>query len=120
MRVSGRVWEYEEEQNLSDCDRPRTTLSPRIWENGKEKKVMAEDNTNVQAHTPNPVLRRLSALVGEWETEASVGGQPLGRGRAVFAWLETGAFLVQHSQKEYIHCCMEKKQHPSRNLSWKR
>ena len=50
--------------------------------------------------TPNPALRRLDALVGEWQMEASVGGQPMGRGRTAFEWLEGGAFLVQHADAE--------------------
>lgn len=48
--------------------------------------------------TRNPVLRQLDALVGEWEMEASVGGQPLGRARTEFEWLEDGAFLMQHAE----------------------
>jgi hypothetical protein len=66
--------------------------------------MMTDDNTNAQVNPQppraNPGLLRLEALVGEWETEASVGGQSLGRGRAVFEWLEGGAFLVQHSEVE--------------------
>ena len=49
---------------------------------------------------PNPVLGRLDALVGEWEMEASVGGRPMGRARTAFAWLQEGAFLVQHADAE--------------------
>jgi hypothetical protein len=48
----------------------------------------------------NPGLERLDALVGEWEMEASVGGQPTIRGRAAFEWLEGGTFLVQHADAE--------------------
>jgi hypothetical protein len=50
--------------------------------------------------TPNPVLRRLGVLVGEWEMEASVEGQSMGRGRTAFDWLEEGAFLVQRAYAE--------------------
>jgi hypothetical protein len=46
--------------------------------------------------TVNPVLRRLDALVGEWDMLASMGGQPTGRARAVFEPLEEGAFLIGH------------------------
>ena len=49
---------------------------------------------------PNSVLGRLDALVGEWEMEASVGGRPMGRARTAFAWLQEGAFLVQHADAE--------------------
>jgi len=31
-----------------------------------------------QAPQPNPALLRLDAFVGEWQWEASVGGQPMG------------------------------------------
>ncbi len=46
----------------------------------------------------NPVLRRLEALVGEWEMQASAGGQSLGSGRAEFKWVEGGAFLLRREQ----------------------
>jgi len=49
---------------------------------------------------PNPALERLTVLVGEWKLQASVGGQPVGRARATFEWLEGGAFLVQHADVE--------------------
>jgi hypothetical protein len=61
---------------------------------------MAEENASVQAPWPNEALRRLEPLVGDWEIVASIGGKPLGRGRSTFAWLEGGAFLVQHSEVE--------------------
>ena len=48
----------------------------------------------------NPVLRRLDALVGEWEMQASVGGQSMGTARTVFEWIEGGAFLVQRADDE--------------------
>lgn len=54
----------------------------------------------MQKEMQNPVLRRLDALVGEWEMQSTVGGQPVGRGRTAFEWLEGGAFLVQHSDGE--------------------
>ncbi len=50
--------------------------------------------------TPNPALDRLEALVGEWELEASVGGQTIRGARTKFEWLEGGAFLVQHTDAE--------------------
>ncbi len=65
---------------------------------------MADGQTNPQADPqsphPNPALLPLSAFVGAWEWEAVVGGQPIGRGRTVFEWLEGGAFLIQHSDAE--------------------
>ncbi|HEY0734063.1 MAG TPA: hypothetical protein VGD69_04090 [Herpetosiphonaceae bacterium] len=48
----------------------------------------------------NPILKRLAAFVGTWQWEASIDGQPFGRGRTVWAWLEGGAFLIEHSDAE--------------------
>ena len=50
----------------------------------------------MQQSTPNPALRRLDALVGEWDMQASIGGQPTGSARTAFEWLE-GAFLIQRA-----------------------
>lgn len=58
---------------------------------------MPEDNSKQRLPEPNPVLRRLEALVGQWQTQTSVDGQALGRGQATFEWLESEAFLVQHA-----------------------
>jgi hypothetical protein len=54
----------------------------------------------MQARGTNPALRRLDALVGEWEVQASVGGRPMGSGWTRFEWLEGGAFVVQHADAE--------------------
>jgi hypothetical protein len=48
----------------------------------------------------NRSLRRLNTLVGEWEMQASVDGQMVGRGRTAFEWPEGGAFLVKHADGE--------------------
>jgi hypothetical protein len=65
---------------------------------------MTDDPAHAQASstTPqsNPVLQPLAAFVGEWQREAWVGGQSIGRGRTVFDWLEGGAFLGEHSDAE--------------------
>jgi hypothetical protein len=49
---------------------------------------MADDQINAQASPQAPqsnsALSRLSVFVGQWEAEASLGGQPIGRGRMVF------------------------------------
>lgn len=45
---------------------------------------------------PNPALKDLQALIGEWEVE--VPQFPGQRGHAVFEWLEGGAFLRFHAQ----------------------
>jgi hypothetical protein len=42
----------------------------------------------------DPMLRRLNALVGEWDMLASVDGRPTARARAVFEPWEGGAFLI--------------------------
>jgi hypothetical protein len=61
---------------------------------------MAEETTHPQTPMSNPALARLSAFVGAWQWEASVDGQPIGRGPTVFAWQEGGAFLVEHTGAE--------------------
>jgi hypothetical protein len=48
----------------------------------------------VQGRKTNPGLERLAPLVGEWELEASVSGEPQGRARSTFEWLEDGAYLA--------------------------
>lgn len=50
-----------------------------------------------QAQTGS-VLNRLDALVGEWEMDAIIGGQTLGRARTTFGWIEGGQFLLQHAE----------------------
>jgi hypothetical protein len=44
---------------------------------------------------PNPVLAALEPLIGEWESEATVDGATVMRGRSNFAWADRGEFLVQ-------------------------
>jgi hypothetical protein len=55
---------------------------------------------NHEATIPNPALKPLGILVGEWST---VGTHPLApgttfHGRASFEWLEGGAFLIMRSR----------------------
>lgn len=57
-------------------------------------------NSKREASIPNPVLKPLSVLIGEWDT---VGAHPLIpdttlHGRTSFEWLEGGAFLIMHSE----------------------
>ena len=82
-----------------DSARALSESGPRI--RGDLRRAIAltacEDNSCVQG---NPRLQALAALVGEWTT---VGTHPLvpGKtfhGRATFSWLESGAFLLFHSQ----------------------
>jgi hypothetical protein len=60
--------------------------------------MMTHDNTNAQASPlaakPNPALKRLDVFVGEWEMQSTVGGRPVGRGRAAFEWLEGCARIL--------------------------
>ena len=53
-----------------------------------------------KAKIPNPALKRLEPLVGEWRTTGTHPGVPntILHGRVSFAWLEGGAFLVSRSQ----------------------
>ncbi|HUZ51847.1 MAG TPA: hypothetical protein VMU94_04900 [Streptosporangiaceae bacterium] len=44
---------------------------------------------------PNPALKDLAALIGEWDVE--VPQFPGQRGRAIFEWLEDGAYLQFHA-----------------------
>ncbi|HEX6471886.1 MAG TPA: hypothetical protein VF069_22515 [Streptosporangiaceae bacterium] len=47
----------------------------------------------------NPVLRRLDALVGEWQVDVlGEDGVPVARSRSVFAW--DGMLLVHHAEAE--------------------
>ena len=48
----------------------------------------------------SPVLGRLEALVGEWEVSINVEGGEIPGGRAVFEWIENGAFLVQQADAD--------------------
>ena len=51
-------------------------------------------NMAQQSLKPNPALKHLEVLVGEWEMESPL--YPGQRGRVTFEWLEGGAFLVEH------------------------
>jgi hypothetical protein len=53
-----------------------------------------------EASQPNPALKPLSVLIGEWTTAGTHGLVPgtTYHGRTSFAWLEGGAFLVMHSE----------------------
>lgn len=53
-----------------------------------------------KARTPNPALRPLEFLIGEWRTAGThplVPGKTL-PGRTAFCWHEDGAFLIMRSQ----------------------
>jgi hypothetical protein len=54
----------------------------------------------MDCESTNPLLRRLDALMGEWQVEAAIDGRPLARSTSVFEWLPGGMFLVQHAEAE--------------------
>ena len=60
------------------------------------------DQVGRGALKPNPALRALDFVVGTWDTAGThpyLPGQTL-RGRAIFEWIEGGAFLRMHSESE--------------------
>ena len=65
--------------------------------------MMPDDFTSAQAKTPppqpNPALKPLEVLVGEWSVELMFPADPatIGRTHASFKWLEDGAFLMMHT-----------------------
>lgn len=57
----------------------------------------------LKAKIPNPALRPFSSFVGDWRTTGThpaVPGTTL-HGRASFAWLDGGAFLVWRSELDH-------------------
>jgi len=46
------------------------------------------------------LLERLVPLIGDWKTEASVGGKPMARGQTRFEWLGNKQFVVQRADAE--------------------
>jgi hypothetical protein len=62
-------------------------------------------NIGKKACIPNPALTPFAALIGEWQT---IGSHPyfpdtILHGRASFAWIEGGAFLIMHSEIDESH-----------------
>ncbi len=53
-----------------------------------------------KASIPNPALKPLASLIGKWETTGSHPYFPdtVLHGRASFAWLDGGAFLIMRSE----------------------
>jgi hypothetical protein len=47
-----------------------------------------------------PAQERLEPLAGEWRFEAIAGGRVVLTGSTTFAWLEDGAFLLQHAEAD--------------------
>lgn len=57
----------------------------------------------MQQPIPNPALKSLEVLLGEWQVELSnmsFGSDPAAivRGQDRFTWLEDGAFLIRYSE----------------------
>jgi uncharacterized protein YndB with AHSA1/START domain len=61
------------------------------------KKLVEQPQVQTPEQMPgfNPALKRLEALVGDWQVEAIVG-EFRQVGRARFEWVEGGAFLKEH------------------------
>jgi hypothetical protein len=62
--------------------------------------VSQSSPTGAKALFPNPALKQLEFLIGEWRTAGShpmVPGETL-HGRTSFSWHEGGAFLIMRSQ----------------------
>jgi len=59
-----------------------------------------QKNAKHEAAIPNPALKPLSVLVGEWATLGSHPGLPDTplHGHTTFEWMEGGAFLMMHSE----------------------
>lgn len=59
-------------------------------------------NTSVRGvqPPPHPGLRTLEPLVGDWDVQPVVNGNPIGTGRTRFEWIESGAFLIQRSDAD--------------------
>lgn len=54
-------------------------------------------STSEPTFTPNPAIRHLEPLIGEWRVEVPVEGTQLEAGSVSFDWLEDGAFIIQRS-----------------------
>jgi hypothetical protein len=66
------------------------------------EKVMSKE-IGAKAHIPNPALKLLEPLVGEWQTTGKHPYFPDAnlQGRAVFEWIEGGAFLRIRSEIDH-------------------
>ncbi|RPJ18788.1 MAG: hypothetical protein EHM33_31385 [Chloroflexi bacterium] len=65
--------------------------------------MMQSNSAQVPQRPSNPALEHLGVFVGEWNTETtSMSFDPnpsaIARGHTSFDWLESGAFLIQHSE----------------------
>ena len=65
--------------------------------------MMQKKNPDAPQQLSNPALERLAMFVGEWNIEiTSMSFQEdksaVVRGHATFAWMEGGAFLIEHSE----------------------
>jgi hypothetical protein len=61
------------------------------------------DKPGGKAIRPNPALKPLEALIGEWKTTGSHPYFPDAdlHGRVVFEWIEGGAFLLMRSEIDH-------------------
>lgn len=62
-----------------------------------------ETQDTEQTANPNPSLKNLDRLVGEWHTEISMPIDPpiVTRGRTVVEWLDAGPFIVLRGSVEH-------------------
>ncbi|HEX6686116.1 MAG TPA: helix-turn-helix transcriptional regulator [Candidatus Limnocylindrales bacterium] len=65
-------------------------------------RVRAGERRRAGGHRVVTMMERLERLVGAWQTETSVQGQPVAIGLTVYGFLEGGRFLVQHSDGEVL------------------
>lgn len=61
------------------------------------------DKIGAQAVRPNPALKPFAVLIGEWQTAGTHPYLPDTElhGRAIFAWIEGGAFLMLRSEIDH-------------------
>jgi hypothetical protein len=73
-------------------------MDKTIGTQAEEEARMADNTTNpaeqVAAPNPDPDLKSLDVLVGNWEISGDAQGQ------ATFEWMEGGFFLIQHVDVE--------------------
>jgi hypothetical protein len=64
---------------------------------------MTDSDSNAQIPTPDPALRRLDPLIGDWTITGHLVGSSEENivGRASYRWLEGGFFLVQDIEIDF-------------------
>jgi hypothetical protein len=62
--------------------------------------LVAEESHMATTPDRNPLLASLDPLAVEWTMTPSIGGQPLGRARTTFDWLDDSDLLIQKTWAE--------------------